>query len=168
MRKHVDGLASKAYWTQFGRAPDLVVMFVNEAALVAALEAAPALIEDALGRKVMIATPTTLFALLSAVAFGWRQEQVAENAEAVAALGRDVYERVGVWVRHMGEVGAGLNKSLNAYNSAVGSLELRVLPAVRRFKELGVTTGDDLPELGTLDASPRRVEGAGGPPAPAE
>ncbi len=157
VKEHVNRLGSKSYWQQFEKSPELAVLFISEAAMTTALEADHTLIEDSLSKKVLISTPTTLFALLTAVAYGWRQEQVTKNAEAIAALGRELYDRVAVWARHMNEVGAALGRGVEAYNKAVGSMEARVLPSVRRFKELGAATSEEIPGPTQVEQSPRNL-----------
>ena len=156
VRQHMSALASRAYWDEFAKAADLVVMFIpGEAFVAAAAEADGTLIEDGLARKVVVATPTTLIALLRAVAFGWRQEQVAQNAAHISDLGRHLYERLRVLTGHLAEVGASLGRATTAYNRAVGSMEARVLPAARRFRELGAAAGEDLPVLESVTEHPR-------------
>jgi DNA recombination protein RmuC len=157
VKKHVADLGSKTYWSQFQKSPELVVCFMGEAALVAALEAEPGLMEDSMSRKVLVATPTTLFALLTAVAYGWRQEQVAKNAESIAALGREMHERVSTWAKHLSDLGTALGRSTEAYNKAVGSLEARVLPSVRKFRELGAAGGEEIAEAKKVDETPRKL-----------
>lgn len=157
VKKHVADLGSKAYWAQFETSPELVVCFMGEAALGSALESEPALMEDSLSRKVLITTPTTLFALLTAVAYGWRQEQVTKNAEAIAALGRELHERVSVWAKHLADVGTALGRSTEAYNKAVGSLESRVLPSVRKFRELGAAGGEEIAPSKQVEQTPRNL-----------
>jgi DNA recombination protein RmuC len=157
VKEQVNRLGSKSYWDQFEKSPDLAVLFMGEAALVAALEVEPTVMEDSMRKRVLIATPTTLFALLTAVAYGWRQEQVTRNAEAIAALGRELYDRVGVWGRHLGDVGKDLGRAVEAYNRAVGSMEARVMPSVRKFRELGAAGGEELPELPKAEQTPRNL-----------
>ncbi len=150
IEEHVRRLAAKAYWEQFARTPRLVVMFVPlESALQAAIEVRPDLHEKAMRENVLIATPMLLIALLRAVAFGWQQEAQAENAHRIAAVGRELFDRLGVFVEHMETLGKSLNRSTKAYNSAVGSLERRILPVTQRLRELGAT---DKPELKSPDA----------------
>jgi DNA recombination protein RmuC len=167
VRQHMGALASRAYWDEFAKAADLVVMFIpGEAFVAAAAEADGTLIEDGLARKVVVATPTTLIALLRAVAYGWRQEQVAENAAHISELGRHLYERLRVLTGHIAEVGASLGRATTAYNRAVGSMEARVLPAARRFRELGAAAGEDLPLLDAVTEQPRGLTAE--PPALAQ
>jgi DNA recombination protein RmuC len=156
MRQHMSALASRAYWDEFAKSADLVVMFIpGEAFVSAAAQADGTLIEDGLARKVVVATPTTLIALLRAVAYGWRQEQVAENAARISELGRQLYERLRALTGHVAEVGTSLGRATAAYNRAVGSMEARVLPAARRFRDLGAAGGEDLPLLDAVTEQPR-------------
>ena len=158
VRARMDQLSAKAYWSQFAQAPEFVVLFLpGEQFLGAALEYDRTLIEEGFAKKVVIATPTTLIALLRAVAYGWRQEQLAENAQVISALGKDLFERMAVLAEHLAEVGAALNKGVSAYNKAVGSLEARVLPSARRFKDLGIGSEKDIPKLESLEQAPRPV-----------
>jgi DNA recombination protein RmuC len=168
VRQHMGGLASKAYWDEFAKAADLVVMFIpGESFVAAAAEADGSLIEDGLSRRVVVATPTTLIALLRSIAYGWRQEQLAQNAGEISALGRQLYERLRVLTTHVGEVGVSLGRATAAFNRAVGSMESRVLPSARRFRDLGAAGGEDLPLLEPIDECPRELSPLGGP-APAD
>lgn len=154
----MDQLSAKSYWNQFPQSPEFVVLFLpGEHFLGAALEQDPALIENGFARRVIIATPTTLIALLHAVAYGWRQEQLSEHAQQAGQLGKDLYERMAVLAEHLGDVGQALARSVQAYNKAVGSLNDRVLPAARRFKELGIASEKDLPQLEPIESVPRRT-----------
>ena len=178
LRRHVKALADKAYWAGLDSTPDVVVMFLpGEHLYGAALEADPALIEDAMARRVLIATPTTLLAMLRAIAYGWQQERVAESAQAISDLGRELHGRLVKLSSLLGTLGTRLNSTVRAYNEAVGSYEARVLPAARRFEDHGsVAGGRDLPELEQVTVSARSVHaaelaGGGGdspatPPAP--
>jgi DNA recombination protein RmuC len=158
VRSRMDELSLKAYWTQFDRAPEFVVLFLpGEQFLGAALDQDPRLIEDGFARGVVLATPATLIALLRAVAYGWRQEQLNAHAEEAGRLGKELYERMAVLAEHVNDVGQALGKSVSAYNRAVGSLETRILPAARRFKELGVSSEKDIPVLEAAELVPRKT-----------
>ena len=158
VRSRMDELSLKAYWTQFDRAPEFVVLFLpGEQFLGAALDQDPRLIEEGFARGVVLATPATLIALLRAVAYGWRQEQLNAHAEEAGRLGKDLYERMAVLAEHLNDVGQALGKSVSAYNRAVGSLETRILPAARRFKELGVSSDKDIPLLEPAELVPRKT-----------
>lgn len=148
VRAHVDALAAKSYWSKFESTPDFVVMFVpGEAFLAAALDADPSLLDNAAERGVILSTPTTLIALLRTVALGWRQEQIAENAEAVRKIGVELHARLRTLVDHLDDVRKGLARTVESYNKLIGSFEGRVLVQARRFEALGAADG---PELGTL------------------
>ena len=154
-RGRIRELAQRAYWEQFERIPEVVVMFVPvEASLSAAFQSDRDLFEYALQNKVLVTSPIALFALLRSIAFGWQQQQVAENAEQIAAQGKALYERVATFVGHVAGVGKSLDASVKKYNEAVGSLDARVLPAARRLRELGVGNAEiDAP--GPVEAQPR-------------
>jgi len=159
VRKRVDELSKKAYWSQFKHSPDYVVLFIpGEQFLTAALEQDGKLLEDALQNRVVLATPTTIIALLRAVAFGWRQIAVTENAEKIQELGEQLYKRVTTFVEHLTKVGKNLNNSVNAYNQAIGSLERQVLPGARKFEELGIQSKKQLSEPQTLEETPRSAD----------
>ncbi|MGI8573499.1 MAG: DNA recombination protein RmuC [Solirubrobacteraceae bacterium] len=162
LRKHVKLLADKAYWAELDSAPDLVVMFLpGEHLYGAALEADPALIEDAMARRVLIATPTTLLAMLRAVAYGWQQERVAESAQAISELGRELHARLVKLSNLLATLGSRLNGTVRAYNEAVGSYEARVLPSARRFADHGaVSEGSELPPIEHVTVSARSVHAA--------
>jgi DNA recombination protein RmuC len=168
LRKHVKALADKAYWAELDSAPDLVVMFLpGEHLYSSALEADPALIEDAMSRRVLITTPTTLLAMLHAIAYGWQQERVAESAQAVSELGRDLHGRLVKLSGLLATLGTRLNSTVRAYNETVGSYEARVMPAARRFEDHGATAGGrDLPELEQVTTHARRVHVAEVPSEP--
>ena len=159
LRKHVKALADKAYWAELDSAPDFVVMFLpGEHLYGAALEADPALIEDAMARRVLIATPTTLLAMLRAVAYGWQQERVAESAQAISDLGRDLYGRLQKLSGMLATLGTRLNGTVRAYNETVGSYEARVLPGARRFAEHGaVSEGREIAPVEQLTITARSV-----------
>ncbi|MBI1200266.1 MAG: DNA recombination protein RmuC [Phenylobacterium sp.] len=157
VRTHIQGLSAKAYWDQFEASPDFVAMFVPlDSALAAALDRAPDLMSEAMDRRVVIVTPTTLFALCKAVAYGWRVEEQAANARKVADLGRELYKRIAVMGAHAGGVGRALEQAVGKYNQFVGSLETQVLTQARRFEDLKVEhQGKDVPELEPLEAAVR-------------
>jgi len=160
IRDHMRNLGGKQYWAQVEASPEFVVMFLpGENFFSAALEQDPALIEAGIDNHVIPATPTTLIALLRAVAYGWRQERLAENAKVISALGRDLYERLATMGRHMDRLGKGLGQAVDCYNAAVGSLETRVLVTARRFKDLRAAPDSaELPELSPLDQAPRALQ----------
>ncbi|MBS0577666.1 MAG: DNA recombination protein RmuC [Proteobacteria bacterium] len=155
LRKHaqqvetrVRELASKSYWAQFERSPEFAVLFLpGDQFLSAALAERPDLLENSLGQSVIIATPSTLIALLKAVAYGWRQTAVAHNAARIRDLGQDLYHRLGTFTAHLGKMGTRLGAAVEAYNGAVGSLERQVMPQARKFNELGVTAEEPPPAL---------------------
>ena len=151
-------LASKSYWTQFQHSPEFVVLFLpGDQFLSAALAEKPDLLETALKQNVILATPSTLIALLKTVAYGWRQAAVAENAAEIRELGQELYKRLGTFTAHLGKVGQRLGAAVEAYNSAVGSLERQVMPQARRFPELGVTPDAPLAQLEQVDHLARTI-----------
>ena len=152
LRGRVVELSQKKYWSQFDNAPDFVVMFVpNDACLAAAFEIDPLLLEAAIGKNVLITTPVTLLALLKTVAYGWQQYHMSENARQIAAEGKQLYDRLSIFMDHLTQLHQGLNKAVDAYNRAIGSLDHRVLPSVRRLKDLGVAESELIapPEIDT-------------------
>lgn len=159
LREHLRRLSAKAYWDQFETAPDFVFLFLpGEHFWNAALEADPSLLEEGARQSVLVATPTTLIALLRAVAYGWQQERVAEDARAVAQLGRDLHRRLEVFAEHLQRLGRGLRTAVGAYNGAVGSYEHRVLPGARRLAEHGVVSAErELPALDPIDVTTREL-----------
>jgi DNA recombination protein RmuC len=169
LRAHVDSLSKKAYWEQFEDSPEYVIAFIpGDALLAAALEHDASLLEHAVSHRVLMATPTTLIALLLTVATGWQNEALADNAREVQSMGRELYKRLATFGDHMARTGRSLGGAVEAYNKAVGSLERSVLPQARRFHELGVVGGADkeMPELEPIEATARGLEApelAGGP-----
>jgi len=157
VRGHVQGLSAKAYWDQFDNSPDFVAMFVPlDSAMAAALDRAPDLMTEAMDKRVVIVTPTTLFALCKAVVYGWRVEEQAANAQKVAELGRELYKRIAVMGGHAGSVGKALETAVAKYNQFVGSLETQVLTQARRFEELKVDhEGRKVEPLESLDTAVR-------------
>jgi DNA recombination protein RmuC len=158
VRNHVNQLASRRYWEQFSPSPEFVVLFLPaESFFSAALEQDHKLIEDAMEKKVVLASPTTLLALLRAVEYGWRQEDAWKNAEKIRDLGKELYDRVVNFVEHLADIRTGLDRAIKAYNNAVGSLEARLLPSARKFKALGVTAAEEIPEIEPVEAAPRQL-----------
>jgi DNA recombination protein RmuC len=161
--EHVRQLASKQYWNQFQPAPELVVLFLpGDHFFSAALEGNPDLIEEALARKVVIATPVTLISVLKGIAYGWNQEQLAENAEEIRRVASELYDRVQLVCDHYTDTGRLLEKTVEAYNRSVGSWDSRLVPALRKMRELGVSSGEE-PEppeqIDLLARRPRAVSG---------
>ena len=161
VRDHVRALGAKEYWKQFEPAPEFVVMFLPlEPLLAAAFEQDGALLEQAASLRVIPATPMTLLALLKAVAYGWQQQAVAQNAEEIQLLGRELYERLATMVEHLEGVGRNIKGAADSYDRFIGSLEQKVLPSARRFKELGVSANKALetPDLLSLSLRPIRKD----------
>ena len=160
MRSHMEKLSAKTYWEQFGQAPEFVVMFIpGESFFAAAIDSDRTLIEAGMEKRVILATPTTLIALLRSVAFGWRQEQIARNALEISALGKDLYDRLRTFASHVINTGRALRNAVENYNKAVGSMELRVMPAARKFKDLGSTAGEEIPAIEQVDSTPTTLGG---------
>ena len=158
VKTHINQLAAKSYWSQFKPAPEFAILFLpGEAFFSAALEKDPSLIEYGSNQQVILATPTTLIALLRAVAYGWRQEQLAENAQAISELGAALYSRLATLTDHLSELGRGITRTVQSYNKAVGSFENRVLVSARRFKELGASGEEDIPALDIIEQTPRDI-----------
>jgi DNA recombination protein RmuC len=154
-------LAGKAYWSQFDRSPDFVILFIpGDQFLSAALAQRPMLLDDALRQNVILATPTSLVALLKAVAYGWQQTALAENAAEIRGLAVQLYERLNTFTSHLAGVGKALGDSVRAFNSSVGSLERMVLPSARRFTDLGVQPRQRLSPLKDVEETPRDAASA--------
>jgi len=159
VRERVRELSSKNYWSQFDGSPEFVILFVpGEQFLSAALDMEPNLNEEAIKQKVLLTTPNSLVALLKVVAYGWRQMTLAENAEQIRDLGQDLYRRLTTFTGHLSKLGRQLGSSIDAYNSAVGSLERQVLPGARKFIEMGITAPKEMPELDPVDKTARRLQ----------
>ena len=158
INEHVRSLSSKSYWSKFENSPEFVVMFIpGDSFLSAALDKDHTLVERAMENGVIIATPTTLVALLRAVAFGWRQEQIADNARKISDLGKELYDRIKRTAAKFVQLGTRLNSTTKAYNETMGALERRVLPTARKFRELGVTAGDEIEMLNQVETLPREA-----------
>ncbi len=155
VRDHINRLSAKEYWKQFEPTPEFVVLFVpGESFFSAALEQDRTLIEDAIDKRVVLASPTTLIALLRAIAYGWKQQLVAENAERIKDLGKELYDRILKFAEHLSDVAKGLERANRAYNSAVSSFDSRLVPSARKFKEMGVGTAN-VPDIDPIETTPR-------------
>lgn len=159
VRTHISQLSAKSYWEQFSFAPEFVVLFIpGESFFSAALEQDPSLIEAGVEQKVILATPTTLIALLRSVAYGWRQDALAQNAKEICQLGKELYTRLSKMVEHFDPLRRGLENAVEGYNKAMGSFESRVMVSARKFKDLEAATGEDLDPLLQIDKVPRSFE----------
>jgi len=158
VRDHMNALASRSYWEQFPDAPEVVVLFLpGESFFSAAVEQDRTLMEDGMEKRVILATPTTLIALLRAVAYGWRQEGLAKNSQEISDLGRQLHDRIRTFVAHFEGLGSSLRRAVDNFNKARASLESRVLPGARKFKELKSTSGDDIAEIDSIDEIPGSI-----------
>lgn len=156
VRERTKELSSKAYWSSLGYTPEFVILFLpGEVFLGAALQHDGALLEEGMKERVILATPSTLIALMHAVAYGWKQAQLAENARIVSDLGKELHDRLAIWASHLSDHRESLSKAVETFNKGVGSLESRVLVSARRFKELGIATDKQIPELPLIDVEPR-------------
>jgi DNA recombination protein RmuC len=159
VRGHMKQLAERKYWEEVGPELELVVLFLpGESFFSAALEQDPQLIDDGMQKKVVLATPTTLIALLRSAAYLWQQEKITQNAREISDLGKQLYDRISTFLEHFQEVGNSLTGAVNSYNNAAGSMESRLLVSARRFKELGAATGKEIPALEPVDETPRALE----------
>ena len=158
VRSHIDALGAKNYWEQFQPSPEFVVLFLpGDQFLSGALQGDPSLIDRAIAKKVLLATPATLIALLKAAAYGWRQEDSSKNAQVIADLGRQLYDRIAGFAENLDKVGRGLETASKAYNTAVGSFEQTLLPGARKFSELGAKGVKELTEPAPVESTPRDV-----------
>jgi DNA recombination protein RmuC len=158
VRDHMNTLSGKKYWEQFESTPEFVVMFLpGETFFSAALEQDSSLIEHGVLSRVIPASPTTLIALLKAINYGWNQEKLARNAQQISALGKELHDRLRLLAQHISSVGTGLDRAVDSYNKAVGSLESRVLVSARKFAELGTSVADDIPELEPIETTARAL-----------
>jgi DNA recombination protein RmuC len=158
LRARIKELAGKAYWQQLGHSPEFVVLFIpGDQFLGAALDIDRDLVEDALAQHVILATPTSFVALLRAIAYGWRQEKLAENADTIREVGQEMYLRLGTFAEHLAKLGRNLDSSVDAYNKAVASYDSRIMPGARRFTELGVTARREPPRVDQVERMARSV-----------
>ena len=161
VKERINELASKAYWNQLAKTPDFVVLFIpGDQFLTAALDIDHNMVEDALSKQVILATPTSLVALLRAIAYGWRQEQLTQNAEEIRNVGEELYDRLSIFSEHMSKVGRSLDTSLKHYNQAVGSFDSRIMPSARKFTELGIQTSKSITKSEQIETAPRTIETA--------
>jgi DNA recombination protein RmuC len=159
VRKRVQELASKGYWNQFAKSPDFVVLFIpGDQFLSVALDKDRALLEDAMQQKVILATPTSFVALLRAVAYGWRQEALAENAEHIRQVGEELYGRLATFAEHLQKSGKSLNSSVQHFNKALSSFDSRVLPGARKFSEMGIATKKKVESIDQIETAVRNLE----------
>jgi len=158
VRDHMNTLSGKKYWEQFAATPEFVVMFLpGETFFSAALEQDSGLIEHGVLNRVIPASPTTLIALLKAINYGWNQEKLARNAQQISELGKELHDRLRLLAGHIASVGIGLDRAVESYNKAVGSLESRVLVSARKFAELGASVAEDIPELEPIETTARAL-----------
>ena len=161
VRERVKELSSKSYWAQFKHSPDFVVLFIpGEQFLSAALDHDPKLLEYAMQQKVILATPTSLVALMRAIAYGWRQESLAKNADQIREIGSELYHRLAIFTEHLSKIGKSLTSSVQSFNKAVGSLDTRILPSAKKFTELGITSEKPIESVKQIETSTRSIETA--------
>lgn len=160
IRLHLAQLGGKRYWDQFEHSPEMVVLFVpGESFFSAALDCDHSLIEDGAGQRVILASPTTLIALLRAVSYGWQQERLAASAQHICDLGRELYDRIRAMADNLADMQRSLRQTVERFNKTVGSLEMRVLPSARRFKELGAGSSEEIVEIEPITETPRELPG---------
>ncbi|MEW6102692.1 MAG: DNA recombination protein RmuC [bacterium] len=156
IRIHIARLSSKDYWSQFSNSLDFVVLFLpGESFFSAALEIDRSLIEDGIQKGIILTTPTTLIALLKAINYGWREEQLTKNAQVISELGRQLYERMNTFTGYFNDIGSSLTKAITAYNNGISSLEARVLPSIRKFKDLGISVTKEMPIVKQVEKMPK-------------
>jgi DNA recombination protein RmuC len=161
VRARIRELSGKAYWRQFRFSPEFVVLFIpGDQFLSAALEIDHTLLEEALSKNVILATPTSFVALLRAIAYGWRQEALAENADTIREVGQDMYDRLITFAEHLSKLGRNLDNSVEHFNKAVGSFDSRVLPGARKFVDMGIDARKDPPHPAIIERAPRKVQAA--------
>ncbi|MEE2840441.1 MAG: DNA recombination protein RmuC [Acidobacteriota bacterium] len=159
LERHISQLGSKAYWDELEESPEFVLLYIPlESLFSTALHHNPGLMEKGIRKKVILATPTTLIALLKAVGYGWRQEKMAENTEQISAMGKDLYDRLFKLADHFTRLGTTLDRAVQAYNETVGSFERRVVVQAKRFKELGVPAKEEISEVSWIDRTARQLE----------
>ena len=159
VRERVRELSTKAYWGQFSNSPDFVILFIpGDQFLTAALDQDPGLLESAMSKKVILSTPTSLMALLRAIAYGWRQEKLAGNADTIREIGQEMFARLTTFAEHLAKIGRSLDNSVDAYNKAVASYDSRVLPGARKFTELGVSAKKEPPKMEQIERMARNIE----------
>ena len=159
VKQRINELSSKAYWNQIAKTADFVVLFIpGDQFLTAALDIDHNLVEDALSKQVVLATPTSLVALLRAIAYGWRQEQLTRNADEIRNIGEELYERLATFAEHLSKLGRSLDSSLKHFNHAVGSFDSRIIPSARKFNELGIQTKKSIPTSEQIETAPRALE----------
>ena len=159
VREHVRLLSGKTYWSQFENTPDLVILFLpGEAFFSMAVEHDPEIIEDAARQKIIIASPTTLIAMLKAIHFGWKQDKLSASAQQISKLGTELHDRIATASDHLGKVGTSLTKAVESYNTTVNCVETRVLPSARKFVELGIETTKEITDLSEITEKPKVVK----------
>ena len=157
--ERIKELSSKAYWTQFENSPEFVILFIpGDQFLSAALSERPELLDTALRQSIILATPTSLVALLKAIAYGWQQVALTENAAEIRKLALELYERLATYTAHIVDVGRDLDGAVQAYDKSIGSLERMVLPGIRRFRELGVQPKKEIPPTNPIGKTTRRLQ----------